>query len=118
MSPSAGTCHGDWEFLDPSYSLSFVWCSAKHEPENHAIVWRIRKFQGKLERMLDAEIEMMKSTKEKAWSRPPIQIEFQVPMFTSSGLHVRFLKVFEKSSYPTTKWVRYVTRAGQYQLRI
>ena len=91
---------------------------AKHEPENHAIVWRIRKFQGKLERMLDAEVEMMKSTKEKAWSRPPIQIEFQVPMFTASGLHVRFLKVFEKSSYQTTKWVRYVTRAGQYQLRI
>ncbi|RLN54207.1 hypothetical protein BBJ28_00024952 [Nothophytophthora sp. Chile5] len=89
-----------------------------HEPENHAIVWRIRKFQGKLERMLDAEVEMMKDTKEKAWSRPPLQIEFQVPMFTSSGLHVRFLKVFEKSSYPTTKWVRYVTRAGQYQLRI
>lgn len=81
-------------------------------------MWRIRKFQGKLERMLDAEIEMMKSTKEKAWSRPPIQIEFQVPMFTASGLHVRFLKVFEKSSYQTTKWVRYVTRAGQYQLRI
>jgi AP-2 complex subunit mu-1 len=51
---------------------------AKHEPENHAIVWRVRKFQGKLERMLDAEVEMVKGTKEKAWSRPPIQIEFQV----------------------------------------
>ncbi|KUF82315.1 hypothetical protein AM588_10000911 [Phytophthora nicotianae] len=47
-----------------------------------------------------------------------VVIKIPVPMFTSSGLHVRFLKVFEKSSYPTTKWVRYVTRAGQYQLRI
>ncbi|CAK4156138.1 unnamed protein product [Aphanomyces euteiches] len=93
-------------------------CRAKHAPEHHAIVWKIRKFQGTLERMLDAEVEIMKGTKEKTWSRPPIQVEFQVPMFTSSGLHVRFLKVFEKSSYQTTKWVRYVTRAGQYQLRI
>ncbi|OQS03559.1 AP-2 complex subunit mu [Thraustotheca clavata] len=92
--------------------------TAKHAPEHHAIVWKIRKFQGTLERMLDAEVEIMKGTKEKAWSRPPIQVEFQVPMFTASGLHVRFLKVFEKSSYQTTKWVRYVTRAGQYQLRI
>ncbi|CAK4081334.1 unnamed protein product [Aphanomyces euteiches] len=92
--------------------------TAKHAPEHHAIVWKIRKFQGTLERMLDAEVEIMKGTKEKTWSRPPIQVEFQVPMFTSSGLHVRFLKVFEKSSYQTTKWVRYVTRAGQYQLRI
>ena len=39
-------------------------------------------------------------------------------MFTASGLHVRFLKVFEKTAYQTTKWVRYITTAGQYQIRI
>jgi hypothetical protein len=42
----------------------------------------------------------------------------QVPMFAASGLHVRFLKVFEKSNYQTIKWVRYITKAGQYQHRI
>ena len=42
----------------------------------------------------------------------------QVPMYTSSGLHVRYLKVTEKSSYKTIKWVRYVTKAGTYQIRI
>jgi len=91
---------------------------AKYEPEQRAIVWRVRRFTGGSEYMLSAEIELMKSTKGKAWSRPPIQVEFQVPMFTASGLHVRFLKVFEKSSYQTTKWVRYITRAGQYQVRV
>jgi AP-2 complex subunit mu-1 len=60
----------------------------------------------------------MVSTRGKAWSRPPITLEFQVAMFTASGLHVRFLKVFEKSAYATTKWVRYITRGGQYQVRI
>lgn len=39
-------------------------------------------------------------------------MSFQVPMFTSSGLKVRFLKVWEKSGYQTVKWVRYLTRAG------
>ena len=48
----------------------------------------------------------------KVWSRPPITMSFQVPMFTSSGLKVRFLKVWEKSGYQTVKWVRYLTRAG------
>ena len=39
-------------------------------------------------------------------------------LFAASGLHVRFLKVFEKSNYQTIKWVRYITKAGQYQHRI
>ena len=40
-------------------------------------------------------------------------------MFTSSGLIVRFLKVFEKSNYHSIKWVRYLTKAsGSYQIRV
>ena len=40
-------------------------------------------------------------------------------MFTASGLIVRFLKVFEKSSYQSVKWVRYLTKAsGSYQIRV
>jgi AP-2 complex subunit mu-1 len=40
-------------------------------------------------------------------------------MFTSSGLVVRFLKVFEKSNYHSIKWVRYLTKAsGTYQIRV
>lgn len=45
-------------------------------------------------------------------------MEFQVPMFTSSGVHVRFLRVYDKSGYQTNRWVRYITRAGSYQIRI
>ena len=32
-------------------------------------------------------------TAKKTWSRPPISLDFTVPMFAASGLHVRFLKV-------------------------
>ena len=39
-------------------------------------------------------------------------------MFTGSGLVVRYLKIVEKSGYETVKWVRYMTRAGSYQIRI
>lgn len=49
---------------------------------------------------------------------PRPQAEFQVPMFTSSGVQVRFLKVYDKSGYLTKRWVRYITRAGHYQIRI
>lgn len=91
---------------------------AKYEPEQKAIVWRIRKFPGGAEYVMRGDVELIRATRKKTWSKPPINVEFQVPMFTASGLHVRSLKVFEKSSYPTTKWVRYITRAGQYQIRI
>ena len=51
-------------------------------------------------------------------TKPPINVIFAVPSFTASGLHVRFLKVYEKSSYQTVKWVRYMTRSGDYQIRL
>ncbi|TMW92312.1 hypothetical protein EJD97_013203 [Solanum chilense] len=41
----------------------------------------------------------------------------KVPMFTASGLRVRFLKVWEKSGYNTVEWVRYITKAGSYEIR-
>ena len=88
------------------------------EPEKRAIVWRVRRFPGGAEFLMFGEAELMASTRDKKWVRPPITVEFQVPMFTASGMHVRFLKVFEKNNYRTTKWVRYITRAGQYQIRI
>lgn len=56
-------------------------------------------------------------TNQKAWSRPPLELSFSLLMFTSSGLLVRYLKVFEKSNYSSVKWVRYMTRAGSYEIR-
>jgi len=93
---------------------------ARYTPESDAIIWKIRRFPGDTEYTLSAEIQLVASVSldKKPWSRPPISMEFQVPMFTSSGLHVRFLKVVEKSHYQTIKWVRYLTQAGTYQCRI
>jgi len=91
---------------------------AKYEPAQRAVVWRLKKFPGGAEVTLNAEVELISVTKKKPWSRPPIAVEFQVTMFTASGLHVRSLKVYERSNYETTKWVKYSTRAGQYQIKV
>jgi AP-2 complex subunit mu-1 len=56
-------------------------------------------------------------TGTRTWSRPPLSMSFSLLMFTSSGLLVRYLKVFEKSGYSSIKWVRYMTRAGSYEIR-
>lgn len=91
---------------------------AKFEPDQKAIVWRIKRFPGGAEFMLQAEVDLMQTTRAKAWSRPPISFSFNVSMFTSSGVYVRYLRVYDKSGYHANRWVRYITRAGQYQIRI
>jgi AP-2 complex subunit mu-1 len=91
---------------------------AKYKPQENAIVWKIKKFPGDESHVLRGEARLAAGIEDKVWSRPPITMEFQVPMFTSSGLHILFMNIFERSGYKTIKWVRYVTRAGTYQIRI
>ncbi|KAM0792206.1 hypothetical protein ACM66B_004902 [Microbotryomycetes sp. NB124-2] len=92
---------------------------AKYVPAENVIVWKIPRFQGGSDATFTAEASLSSTTVRKAWSRPPISIDFQVLMFTASGLLVRFLKVFEKSNYQSVKWVRYLTKAnGSYLIRI
>lgn len=80
---------------------------------------RIPRLQGGAECTLTAMAELTATTNRVAWARPPIDVDFQVLMFTASGLLVRFLKVFEKSNYNSVKWVRYLTKAaGSYQIRV
>ncbi|KAK8639989.1 hypothetical protein V6N13_138355 [Hibiscus sabdariffa] len=91
---------------------------AKYNVAIDCLVWKIRKFPGQTEPTLSVEVELISTmTEKKSWTRPPIQMEFQVPMFTASGLRVRFLKVWEKSGYNTVEWVHYITKAGSYEIR-
>ena len=90
---------------------------AKYEPSENNIVWKIPRFTGQNEFVLSAEATLTSMTNQKAWSRPPLSLNFSLLMFTSSGLLVRYLKVFEKSNYSSVKWVRYMTRAGSYEIR-
>jgi AP-2 complex subunit mu-1 len=90
---------------------------AKYEPEHNNIVWKIARFSGQSEYVLTAEATLTSTTQQKTWSRPPLSVSFSLLMFTSSGLLVRYLKVFEKSNYTSVKWVRYMTRAGSYEIR-
>ena len=98
---------------------------AKYKVEGNCLVWKIKRFPGQAEMQMTADVELSSTLADKkVWARPPISMEFQVPMFTSSGLKVRFLKVWEKSGYPTVKWVRYLSRSGEqgvpgsYEVRI
>lgn len=67
--------------------------------KNLANSTRIARFAGGAEYSFSGEATLSSDTHRKAWSRPPIGMEFSIVMFTSSGLLVRYLKVIEKSGY-------------------
>ncbi|KAF9532768.1 Mu homology domain-containing protein [Crepidotus variabilis] len=91
---------------------------AKYVPAENVIIWKIARLQGGAECSIRATADLTRTTTRQVWARPPIDVDFQVLMFTASGLIVRFLKVFEKSNYQSVKWVRYLTKAsGNYQIR-
>src|SRR6266446_8960712 len=80
---------------------------------------RIPRVQGGQELTFNGTAQLTSTTTRQVWARPPIDVDFEVLMFTASGLIVRFLKVFEKSNYQSIKWVRYLTKAqGSYQVRV
>jgi AP-2 complex subunit mu-1 len=91
---------------------------AKFNPSKKAIFWQIKSFPGDGEYTLTAEVKRLQSMNAKPWVRPPITVTFHVGLFQASGLNVRFLRIYEASNYETIKWVRYMTKAGQYQIRI
>ncbi|CAL58245.1 Clathrin adaptor, mu subunit, C-terminal [Ostreococcus tauri] len=98
---------------------------AKYVPEEGCLRWKIKKLAGHQELQLDAEVMLANTLSDhKPWVQPPINIEFNVPMFTASGLRIRFLNVEERNmgNYDVTRWVRYLCQSGDgrgsYEIRV
>ncbi|XP_057516033.1 AP-1 complex subunit mu-2-like [Amaranthus tricolor] len=94
--------------------------SATYRPENDSIVWKIRSFPGNKEYLLRAEFTLPSVSSEDTVPerKVPVRVKFEIPYFTISGIQVRYLKVIEKSGYQAMPWVRYITAAGEYDIRL
>lgn len=92
--------------------------SVKYAPEQNAIRWMIKQFPGGKEFTLRAHFGLPSIEQEEEEGKPPIQVKFEIPYFTTSGIQVRYLKIIEKSGYQALPWVRYITQNGDYQIRM
>lgn len=88
--------------------------SVHYAPEQSAIVWKIKQFGGQKEFLMRAELGLpsvrgddehgggmtggfggsMGGVNAKSAKRP-IQVKFEIPYFTTSGIQVRYLKITE-----------------------
>ncbi|CCD25185.1 Apm1p NDAI_0E03680 [Naumovozyma dairenensis CBS 421] len=96
--------------------------SIKWVPEKSAILWKIRSFPGGKEYSMAAELCLpsTSSKSEEVQNKKPVQVKFQIPYFTTSGIQVRYLKINEpKLQYKSYPWVRYITQSGDdYTIRL
>lgn len=101
----------------PSFKASVG--SVTYYPDKDAIVWTIKQFAGNKEYLMRAHFGLPSISSEDSESfKAPIEVKFEIPYFTVSGLQVRYLKIIEKSGYQALPWVRYITMNGNYQLRM
>jgi len=91
--------------------------SVKYVPEKSCVVWSIKSFPGGKEYLMRAHFGLPSVVAEDLDGKPPINVRFEIPYFTTSGIQVRYLKIIEKSGYQALPWVRYITQNGDYQLR-
>lgn len=99
----------------PKFKTTIGHC--KYEPETQSIKWTIKSFPGGKEYLMRAHFGLPSVESELLEGKPPIQVKFEIPYFTTSGIQVRYLKIIEKSGYQALPWVRYITQNGDYQLR-
>ncbi|SCU88940.1 LADA_0E12860g1_1 [Lachancea dasiensis] len=94
--------------------------SLKYVPEKSAILWKIKTFNGGKEYSFAAQLGLPSMNDiEVPKAKRPIEVKFQIPYFTTSGIQVRYLKVHEpKLQYQSYPWVRYITQSGDdYTIR-
>lgn len=105
----------------PSFKASVG--TVTYVPDQDCIVWSIKQFYGSREYLMRAHFglpsikQIDDDQKNDSW-KAPIQVNFEIPYFTVSGIQVRYLKIIEKSGYQALPWVRYITKNGKYQLRM
>jgi len=94
--------------------------TVKYVPEKNAVIWTIRQFAGDREYLMRAHFGLpsVQNEEDISTSAPPIEVVFEIPYFTVSGIQVRYLKILEPiERYTALPWVRYITQNGQYQIR-
>ena len=89
-------------------------------PDKDSILWVINDLKGQTETHLKLQFNVptIRMNNSDAHIKKPISVKFDIPSFTVSGIQVRYLKIQEKSGYQAFPYVKYVTKNGDFQIRM
>jgi AP-4 complex subunit mu-1 len=82
-------------------------------------LWMIPSFGGQTEHVLKSTIFLNHPYVAATFKEiGPIALSFEIPMYTTTGLEIKQLRIMESSeSYEVSRWIRYITQSRSYIVR-
>lgn len=93
--------------------------SCHFDPTENLMIWKLNKFNGLTENTMSAITVPTKditSQDLQQWSRPSMALEFDIMMFSNSGLVVRYFTI-NNNTRDVNKWIKYLSKSGSYEIR-
>ncbi|KAI8865979.1 Hiv-1 Nef in complex with Mhc-I cytoplasmic domain and Mu1 adaptin subunit of Ap1 Adaptor [Ramicandelaber brevisporus] len=91
--------------------------SVEYLPEKSAFIWYIPQFPGGSEAALRAHFGRPTIKADEQEQKKPVNIKFEIPYFSATGIQIRYLKIVERSIGQSWPWVKYLTVGGDYHIR-
>ena len=95
--------------------------NAEYREKDSQLYWIIRKLKAGQEMVLTANISLKQQDTQGNLRKQvgPISLDFDIPMHNISHLKVKYLKINQiHSQGQAFRWVRYMTRANSYIVRV
>lgn len=93
--------------------------SCNFDPTENLMIWRLNKFNGLTENTMSAITVPTKDITAQdlqQWPRPSMSLDFEIMMFSNSGLVVRYFTI-NNSTRNINKWIKYLSKSGSYEIR-
>ncbi|KAM5173101.1 AP-4 complex subunit mu-1 isoform 1-T1 [Mantella aurantiaca] len=102
-----------------SQELSSPDQSADLSLSSQSLTWNIPRIRGgsQLSALFQVDVSVCVSL-PSILDLPPVNLSFQVPSHTSSGLQIRFLRLRNERPTAIHTWVRYLTQSDSYSVRL
>ncbi|XP_067412738.1 AP-4 complex subunit mu-1 isoform X2 [Emydura macquarii macquarii] len=101
-----------------SQELSSPEQTAELQLSTKSIQWVIPRFQGGSQLSALFKLEIPGLSSSSLLEVGPVNMSFELPMHTCSGLQIRFLRFTTPQAGLPHRWVRYVTHSDSYVIRL
>ncbi|KAK2953746.1 putative AP-1 complex subunit mu-1-I [Blattamonas nauphoetae] len=100
----------------PVFNQTIGFCV--YQPEVNCILWNLGPVNGKRTVAMTAQMGLpTMSGGTSSRHGMPLQVNFEIPRFTLSGIHVNHLTINDTSGYNGIPFINYRAHAGEYIIR-
>ncbi|XP_044277239.1 AP-4 complex subunit mu-1 [Varanus komodoensis] len=104
--------------LSFSQELSSPEQTATLQPTTKSIEWVVPRVQGGSQLSALFKLDVPGLSRARLLELGPVNLSFEVPAHTCSGLQIRFLRFMGPQPTLPHRWVRYVTHSDSYVIRL